>query len=454
MDLSNLGHFLIEYRYPALFLASLIEGPFVAFFAGTLASAGYFNIYILAVFFFARDLLFDAGYYMVGYFGSATKPVRKLLTKVGVSEAHLHDIRKVWENHAFRSMFLGKISYGIAPAFIVTAGTIRMSLRKFFQYGALVALIQYWGLLFIGYFFGNSLGGNLSKFLENLQYVLGIGGLLITAYYIFSWYIRGKFLDRETDIEIDNEMIAATASPTKISFIVPTLNEGTVLEPMLTSIRTLTKVPYEIIVSDGGSKDGTLEIAHRLANKVVENTSGKRQNIAIGRNEGAKVAEGEFLVFMDADVFIANMNAFFSRALAYFHAHPECAGYVVYLEVLQEHRTFADAFFHGMYNRWLYFMNNILHSPLSQGEFQMMPAKFYTQTGGYNETIAASEDMEIFMRLAKLGTIHVDTQLRAAHTGRRAHKIGWIKMLSLWTVNGIMVKARGRSVSKEWTPIR
>jgi len=240
----------------------------------------------------------------------------------------------------------------------------------------------------------------------------------------------------------------------KLSFIIPTLNEISVIEPMLTSLRTLTVADYEIIVSDGGSKDGTLEVARRLATKVVENTSGKRQNIAIGRNEGARIAEGEFFVFMDADVFIPDMDAFFARALGYFQTHPECSGYVVYLQVLKKYRTFADAFFHGMYNRWLYVMNNILHSPLSQGEFQMMPARYFKQVGGYNEAITASEDMELFMKLAKVGSLHIDPKLSACHTGRRAHKIGWLKMLSMWTMNGIMVKFFHRSVSKEWTVIR
>jgi len=239
-----------------------------------------------------------------------------------------------------------------------------------------------------------------------------------------------------------------------ISFVVPTLNEGKTLESMLTSLRKLTAFNYEIVVSDGGSTDDTLAVAHRLADVVVENTSGARQNIAIGRNAGARAASGEYLVFMDADVYIPDMDTFFTRALGYLRAHPGCSGYVVYLAVLPEFRTRADAFFHFMYNRWLYFMNDILRSPLSQGEFQLVPAHYFKQNGGYNEAITSSEDMELFIKLAKLGSIHIDPHLTAYHTGRRAHKIGWIKMLSMWTVNGIMVKFFHRSVSKEWTVIR
>jgi len=201
MSIETLTHLLIEYRYPALFLVSLIEGPFVAFFAGTLAAGGYFNLPILAAFFFVRDLAFDAGYYAVGFYGSRTRLVHNLLKKIGIHTGHLSEIRAVWEKHAFRTMFVGKISYGIAPAFIVTAGTIKMSLRTFFTWGALVAVVQYWGLLLVGYFFGNSFGGTLTGFIQNIQYVLGGGGLLLAGYYIFSWYMRTEFFKEERDLE-------------------------------------------------------------------------------------------------------------------------------------------------------------------------------------------------------------------------------------------------------------
>lgn len=201
MSIAALAHFILTYRYPALFLVSVFEGPFVAFFAGTFAAGGFFNIFILAAFFVVRDLVFDAGYYAVGFYGGRTRLVQRMLKKIGIQTGHLADIRAVWEQHAFRTLFVGKISYGIAPAFIVTAGTIKMSLRKFFSYGALVAVAQYWTLLLVGYFFGNSFGGNLSGMLQNLLYVLGVGGFLLAGYYLFSWWMRAEFFKEEKEIE-------------------------------------------------------------------------------------------------------------------------------------------------------------------------------------------------------------------------------------------------------------
>src|SRR4051812_2549406 len=103
-----------------------------------------------------------------------------------------------------------------------------------------------------------------------------------------------------------------------ISFIIPTLEEEKVIEKILRNLQEIVDFDYEVIISDGGSKDRTMEIARKYGTKVVENTTGQRQNIAIGRNEGAKAATGEFLVFLDADVYIPNINIFIKHALAHF----------------------------------------------------------------------------------------------------------------------------------------
>ena len=140
---------IVEYRYWILVPLTFIEGPIVAFIAGTLASAGFFNIYILAVLFFVRDVGMDGVYYGIGYWGGRTKFAGKMLKKIGITPEHLNDVRELWKNHAGKTMFIGKISYGIASAFIVVAGMVKMPLKKFFGWGAVVAVAQYWSLLLV-----------------------------------------------------------------------------------------------------------------------------------------------------------------------------------------------------------------------------------------------------------------------------------------------------------------
>lgn len=193
MSPHNLASLIIEYRYWVLVPLSIIEGPIVAFVSGTLASLGFFNLYVILAFFFARDMIMDAFYYFLGYFGSQTKFAHRMLERLKIKESHLHDLHVLWDEYPGRTMFVGKMSYGIAQAFIVVAGMVKMELRKFFTYGALIAIAQYFTLILVGYFFGNAFGGKTTLVIENLQYVIAGATLIISGYYLFRWYMRKKF---------------------------------------------------------------------------------------------------------------------------------------------------------------------------------------------------------------------------------------------------------------------
>lgn len=185
---------LIEYRYWILIPLMFLEGPVAAFVAGGLAATGVFNVWVLAVLFFVRDVGLDGVYYAIGHYSGRSKFAKKMLKKMHVTEDHLDQVRLLWEKYPARTMFVGKLSYGIASAFIVVAGIIHMPIRKFFIYGSLVAVAQYGSLLVLGYFFGTSLGGSIGKVIENIQY--GIAGVTIfaTLYFGVTWYMKGTFI--------------------------------------------------------------------------------------------------------------------------------------------------------------------------------------------------------------------------------------------------------------------
>jgi glycosyltransferase A (GT-A) superfamily protein (DUF2064 family) len=85
-----------------------------------------------------------------------------------------------------------------------------------------------------------------------------------------------------------------------VSVIIPTLNEEKTLERTIQSVRA-NLYPSEIIVSDGGSGDRTLEIANRLADRVIVTGHRGRQH---QENLGAKGAKGDTLLFLHADAVI------------------------------------------------------------------------------------------------------------------------------------------------------
>ena len=192
---NDLIHTLIDYRWLILIPLSFWESTLVAFVAGMLASAGYFSIYSLAAFFFLRDIALDLTYYALGRYAGKLQIVHRMLKKIHITDETMESVRNTWNSRPMRTMFIGKLSYGLAQAFIIAAGTVRMSLKKFVAWGALAAATQYGILLFLGYYFGESSGGEIISIINNIQYVLLGGSVVIVTYYGIALYLRSKMLE-------------------------------------------------------------------------------------------------------------------------------------------------------------------------------------------------------------------------------------------------------------------
>ncbi|MCS6812438.1 MAG: glycosyltransferase family 2 protein [Cyanobacteria bacterium] len=88
-----------------------------------------------------------------------------------------------------------------------------------------------------------------------------------------------------------------------LSIIVPVYNGGEGFRYCLQAIVQSDYRSWELIVVDDGSTDGSETIAQAYANQVL--TTPKRQSgPATARNLGAKVATGEYLLFLDADCLV------------------------------------------------------------------------------------------------------------------------------------------------------
>tara|TARA_Y200000002_G_scaffold351283_1_gene329187 strand:+ start:1122 stop:1802 length:681 start_codon:yes stop_codon:yes gene_type:complete len=87
-----------------------------------------------------------------------------------------------------------------------------------------------------------------------------------------------------------------------ISVIVPVFNEENFLPEVINQLMSWCESEDEIIVSDGGSSDGTVNLCDRV--RLVRTKKGR----AIQMNEAAKCAKGDVLWFLHADVGISNIS--------------------------------------------------------------------------------------------------------------------------------------------------
>lgn len=82
----------------------------------------------------------------------------------------------------------------------------------------------------------------------------------------------------------------------KISIIIPALNDANVLAATLNKLQPLRQRGHEVLVVDGGSRDHTVSIARKLADRVLMSGPGR----ALQMNTGADSAAHPILLFLHA----------------------------------------------------------------------------------------------------------------------------------------------------------
>jgi rSAM/selenodomain-associated transferase 2 len=83
----------------------------------------------------------------------------------------------------------------------------------------------------------------------------------------------------------------------RLTFILPALDEAAGLKATLSPLQPLRAQGHEVILVDGGSRDGTPDLAAPWVDRVLTAPRGRARQM----NAGAAVAQGEALVFLHAD---------------------------------------------------------------------------------------------------------------------------------------------------------
>jgi len=243
-------------------------------------------------------------------------------------------------------------------------------------------------------------------------------------------------------------------TPIVISIIIPTLNEEKLIARVLHQFDEDLKNNFalEIIVSDGGSTDRTLDIAEKYVDKIVRHSGDRKQNIAEGRNKGAEISKGDVLVFFNADTELEDPKMFFEK-IRLFGVNNTYSGLTCKIKVFRNEEKFSDKLFHFFYNRYVKFLN-FIGLGMARGECHVIKREYFYQAGKYNEKMFAGEDFDLFRRLRKLGKIKVESELTVRESPRRYRKYGYVKVIYDWLKNSVWILVFKKSSSDKWEPVR
>ncbi len=148
----------------------------------------------------------------------------------------------------------------------------------------------------------------------------------------FSWkasaeLVENALLDRLTEFATDIKSDKKTARQTpKASVVIPTLNAGPILDRVLeAAVNQQTPWPFEILVIDSGSTDGTLDTIAKYPSVKLHQIDKKNFNHGGTRNLGAELTTGEFIAYLTHDALPANERWLYNLVSS-IEMHPDAAG--------------------------------------------------------------------------------------------------------------------------------
>ena len=108
-----------------------------------------------------------------------------------------------------------------------------------------------------------------------------------------------------------------------VSIVIPTLNSGAELPATLASLGVGLQAGLvrELVISDGGSEDGTLAHSDAAGAVLVSGPAGRGGQLA----RGAAAARGEWLLFLHSDTWLD--SRWLGAVMAHLRDYPDSAGY-------------------------------------------------------------------------------------------------------------------------------
>ncbi|RLI34316.1 hypothetical protein DRO55_06655, partial [Candidatus Bathyarchaeota archaeon] len=178
----------------------------------------------------------------------------------------------------------------------------------------------------------------------------------------------------------------------RASVIVAVKDEAERIDPCLESLLSQTYKNYEVIVVDGGSTDGTIEIVNSYAERMPDKirlTTEPGRGPGYARNLGVKMSKGEILIFLDGD---DEVNPEYLEKVTRHFEKPEVAAVSTRMIFRSGETLWGRIQDLWRRTRW---SQETTRFPTA------MRREAFEEVGGYNESLVVGEDYDLWDRLRR-----------------------------------------------------
>ena len=228
------------------------------------------------------------------------------------------------------------------------------------------------------------------------------------------------------------------------SVVIPTLNEEAYLPKLLSDFAKQKRKNFEIIIVDAGSEDKTKERSLKFSKYFpLKFVLGGKPNVSFQRNLGAQKANGQFLIFLDAD---ARVNTMFIRNL-YINIFRK-KGLLFLPTLITEERSRKNLVLFRLINSVIE-LSQSLTKPLSPGGSIFIAKKLFSELNGFRENLYMSEDHNLVQRARKLGVrAKILKDVKVVFSLRRVKKEGQVVVLYKYLLALVYMLTNGEMTSK------
>lgn len=183
----DIGELLLQYKYLILFPAVMIEGPISIMLSGLMISLGFMSVWPVFILVVCGDVIGDFIRYGLGRWGGQAAVIR-WGKYFGFDERHIVGVEKAFKNRTGFLLIVTKFAYGAGTIFLAAAGMVKVPILKLLGYDFVGSILKSSILLYVGYYFGQSIY-KVNSSLEIAAFVV----LSVVIISIFIWgYRYGK----------------------------------------------------------------------------------------------------------------------------------------------------------------------------------------------------------------------------------------------------------------------
>ena len=273
-------------------------------------------------------------------------------------------------------------------------------------------------------------------------------------------YARTRTLERQVGeilrffssaLESGRRADAPSSFSARVSVVIPALNEAASIERCVRSILSQRPSAHELIVVDGGSSDGTPELARAAGALVLDNPD---RIISAALNRGLAAATGE--VFLRFDAHAEMPEGYLANCLRALAEEPGAANVGGWCEVRpngQWGRALAGALSSrlgvGNARLWRAPEPSSRRREVDSVPFGCFPVARLRAAGGWEQTLPVNEDYELNARLrAAGGKVIFDPVLRAVYFPRESLRAITAQYWRYGRWKAVMLKRSPRSLRR------